>query len=347
MRAVVLSEFGPEENLVFRDWPDPVPGEGDVLLEVLACGVNHVDLDVRSGLSRFGVELPLILGREIVGRVAELGGGASDLKVGDVVAAGEMFTSCWRCEQCLEGRDNLCWNVAYPGLFRDGGYAEMVAVASSGCMAVPDGVDPVTAAASQVTYGTAWRALLNRGGALLPGETVLVTAAASGVGTAAVQVAASVGARVIAAAGDPSKLPSLSELGAEWVVSYRERDLAEAVAEITGGRGVDLAFEIAGGPLFRAALASLRIGGRLVLAGAHGGEVVPTDLIPIFRYERSVIGTARATRREMQLAFEALASGRFRPMVDAVLPMDQASEAHRRLAGRRNVGKVVLVPAGR
>lgn len=345
MKAVVLSEFGSCDRLEFRDWPDPQPRDDEVLLDVLACGVNHVDLDVRAGISRFPIQLPHILGREIVGEVTAVGTRVEGLKTGDRVMAGEMFTACWRCPQCLGGRDNVCWNVDYPGVFRPGGYAEMIAVPARDTMLLPDGLDPIDAAASQVTLGTAWRALLNRSGGLIPGERVLITAAASGVGSAAVQVAHLVGAEVIAAVGDAAKAKQVMALGADHVVDYSTTDLAAAVADLTDGGGVDLALEIAGGDLFRGAMASLRDGGRLVLVGAHGGEVVPTDLIPIFRYERAVLGSARATRSEMTSAMQALASGRIKAVVDSAIPLDQAPDAHRRLESRKNVGKVVLVPS--
>lgn len=344
MKAAVLTAFGDEDALELRDWPDPVPQPGEVLLHVEACGVNHVDLDVRAGTSRFPIDLPRILGREIAGQVVEVGEDVGDIAPGDRVAAGEMFTSCWRCEQCLSGYDNLCWNVAYPGVFRDGGYAELVAVPARDCMRLPEGLSSLDVAASQVVFGTAWRALLNRSLGLMPQDTVLITAAASGVGTAGIQVANLVGARVIAAVGSPAKLDAVRRLGPAAVVSYEQDDLVEAVRTLTGGRGVDVAFEIAGGQLFQQAMASLRHGGRLVLAGAHAGERVETDLIEIFRYERAVLGTARATRAEMGAVLRALAAGQLTPVIDRTFPLAGAPDAHRYLARREHVGKIVLAP---
>lgn len=344
MKAVVLRHHGDEDSLEHLDWPDPVPGPGEVLIRVGACGLNHVDLDVRAGSSRFTVDLPRILGREIAGEVVALGPGATERRLGDRVAAGEMFTACWQCEQCLGGSDNLCWNVDYPGLFRDGGYAELVTVPARNTARVPDNLSFIAAAASQVGFGTAWRALLQRSLGLLPQDVVLITAAASGVGSAGIQVAKLVGCRVIAVVGSAEKEAAVRELGADWTVDHSKRAVDDAVREITSGRGVDVAFEIAGGRLFQEAMRSLRYGGRLVLAGAHSGEQVETDLIPIFRYERAIIGTARATLGEMSRVFAALAAGQLRPVIDSTFPLHQAADAHRRMASRRNVGKVVLVP---
>lgn len=344
MKASVLRRHGDEDALEYLDWPDPVPTRGEVLIRVEACGLNHVDLDVRSGISRFAVRLPLILGREIGGVVVACGPGVTELRVGDRVAAGEMLTACWKCEQCLGGFDNLCWNVDYAGLFRDGGYAELVALPERYCLPLPDGVSTRDAAATQIAFGTAWRALLKRGGGLVPAETVLVTAAASGVGTAVIQVAKLVGATVIAAVRDVAKAEEMKRLGADHVVTYGTGGFERSVQDFTTGRGVDLVVEIAGGPLFTQSMRSLRQGGRLIIVGAHAGEEVPTDLIPIFRYERAVIGTARATRGEMIQMMKALAAGNVHAVIDRTFALKDAAAAHRYLASRENIGKVLLAP---
>lgn len=346
MRAIVLDRFGDEDALRFGEVPDPHPAPGEVVVQIHACGVNHVDLDVRAGISRFPIQLPRILGREISGEVVEVAPDVRSLNVGDRVAAGEMFTSCWQCEQCLNGRDNLCWDVEYPGVLRDGGYAQYVALPASHCARQPDTLSHVASAASQVTHGTAWRALVDRSGRTHPGETVLITAAASGVGSAGIQVARLLGLRVIAAVGSRAKAEAVRALGAEEVFVYGEDALSGEVRALTGGRGVDIVFDIAGGEVFREGMRSLAHGGRLVLAGAHAGEVVPTDLIEIFRYERTIAGTARATRGQMATVMEHLAAGTLQPVVDRLFPVEEAPEAHRRLAARANVGKVVLLPWG-
>ena len=344
MRASVLRQHGGEDVLEYLDWPDPVPAAGEVLIRVEACGLNHVDLDVRAGTSRFPVKLPLILGREIGGVVVACGPDVEGLRVGDRVAAGEMSTACWKCEQCLGGFDNLCWSVDYAGIFRDGGYAELVALPERYCLPLPDELSTRDAAATQIAFGTAWRALLNRSGGLVPAETVLVTAAASGVGTAVIQVAKLVGAVVIAAVRDAAKSDQVKRLGADHVVTYGEGGFEHSVQAITKGRGVDVVVEIAGGPLFAQSMRSLRQGGRLILIGAHAGEEVATDLIPIFRYERAVIGTARATRGEMIQMMKTLARADLHAVIDRAFPLKEAAAAHRYLASRANVGKVLLEP---
>ena len=344
MKAVVLTRFGGEGVLEVLETPDPRPGRGEVLIQVRACGVNHVDLDVRAGISRFPVKLPLILGREISGDVVEVGSDVRSLREGDRVAAGEMFTACWRCELCLNGRDNLCWSVDYPGLMRDGGYAELVALPESYCVPLAPDLSHQVSAAGQITFGTAWRALVHRSLGVFPGETILITGAASGVGSAGIQVAGLLGLRVIAVVGSRLKVEAVKGLGAEEVIVYGEEDVADRVRDWTGGRGVDLVFDIVGGELFRESMKTLRYGGRLVLAGAHAGEVMPTDLIEVFRYERTILGTARATRGEMALVMSMLAERRLSPVIDSIMPTSRAADAHRRLASRENVGKVILVP---
>lgn len=178
----------------------------------------------------------------------------------------------------------------------------------------------------------------------MPAETVLVTAAASGVGTAVIQVAKLVGATVIAAVRDVAKAEEMKRLGADHVVTYGTGGFERSVQDFTTGRGVDLVVEIAGGPLFTQSMRSLRQGGRLIIVGAHAGEEVPTDLIPIFRYERAVIGTARATRGEMIQMMKALAAGNVHAVIDRTFALKDAAAAHRYLASRENIGKVLLAP---
>lgn len=344
VQAIVLDRFGNEDVLQLRDVQDPVARPGEVVVRVLACGVNHVDLDVRAGTSRFRIDLPRILGREISGEVVDVAPDVTALGVGDRVAAGEMFTSCWRCELCLDGRDNLCWAVDYPGVFRDGGYAQYVALPAASCQRLPESLSHQTSAAAQVTFGTAWHALVRRAAGIAPGQTILVTAAASGVGSAGVQVARLLGMRVFAAVGSAAKADAVRELGVETVFVYGRDPVAAGIRDLTAGRGVDVVLDSVGGDVFREAMTALAHGGRLVLAGAHAGEVVPTDLIEIFRYERAVLGTARATRGEMATVMDHLAAGTLAPVIDRTLPLSEAAAAHRRLAERSAVGKVVLLP---
>lgn len=342
MKAVRFHHYGGPEVLHYEEAPDPLPGPTEALVRVRACGINHVDIDHRSGVSRFPHQLPFILGYEIAGDVVALPPGVSAPAIGTPVLVPYMIP-CRRCALCRTGRDNLCPHAQRFGGNRPGGYAELVAVPADELLPLPAGLGYEEAAATQLAFGTAWHMLLTRGG-LRPGETVLVNAAGSGIGSAAVQIAKLAGARVIASAGSEAKLERARELGADEVINYRTTDLATAVLEMTGGRGVDLVFEHVGGELFSQALRCVTTDGRVALCGAHGGETVPVDLIDLFRREVRVIGSRVYTREELLRVLGLVAEGRLRPVVYKVLPLSEAAEGHRILERREQFGKVILRP---
>lgn len=342
MRAVRFHEFGPPEVLRYEEVPDPVPGPGEVLVRVRACGLNHLDIDCRAGVSRLPLALPHILGREIAGEVAALGPVVDGVVVGDRVLA-HVAPPCGRCAFCLGGQDNLCAATRLPGIHRPGGYAEYAAVSAAGLERIPDPLSFEAAAAVPIAFGTAWHMLITRG-RLRAGETVLIQAAGSTIGSAGIQVARLAGARVLATAGSDAKLAKAKALGAAEAVNYRTEDLAARVRELTGGRGVDLVFEHIGGAVFSAGLACLARGGRMATCGAHAGEVVPFDLIEFFRKEVTLIGSYRATSEELRLVLRLVAEGRLAPVIHASYPLREAAPAHRLMEDRGHFGKILLAP---
>lgn len=342
MKAVRFHAYGGPEVLRYEDVPDPVPGPGEALVRVHACGVNHIDLDRRAGTSRFTHDLPFILGYEIAGEVVALPPGVSGPPVGTRVLVPYLLP-CWRCTFCRTGRDNLCPQSQRYGGTRPGGYAELVTAPADELIALPPSLSYEEAAATQLAFGTAWHMLLTRG-RLAAGETVLVNAAGSGIGSAALQIAKLVGAWVIASAGSDAKLERARALGADHVVNYRTSDLATAVLDLTAGRGVDLIFEHVGGELFGQALRCVAIDGRIAICGAHAGETVPLDLIEVFRRQVQIIGSRVYTRQELLTVLALVGAGRLRPVVHAVLPLAAAAEAHRILERREQFGKVILRP---
>jgi NADPH:quinone reductase-like Zn-dependent oxidoreductase len=342
VRAVLLRRTGGPEVLEPGELPDPRPGPGEVLLRVAACAVNRVDLDLRSGSARLRPGLPHVLGREAAGTVLEVGPGAGDWRPGQRALVLPVWP-CGRCELCLAGSDNLCPEARQPGISAQGCYAELVVAPARHLFELGAGLDDVHAAAALVSFGTAWRLLVTLA-RVSPGESVLVTGAGGGLGRAAVQVAALRGARVIAAASGPAKLAGLAELGASELVDYGSRPLAAAVRELTGGAGVEVAVEQAGGDLFAESLRSLRQGGRLVVAGAHAGRSVGLDLAALYLNEWRILGSRSQRREELEAVFELVAAGSLRPQVAAVLPLDAAAEAHGLLEGRGVAGKLVLKP---
>lgn len=345
MKAVVFHEFGDSEVLKVEDLPDPTAGPGEVVVDVTATALNHLDVDVREGVSRFPVELPHIAGIEPVGRIAALGAGVEGWQVGDRVAV-YLIATCGDCAYCRTGRESLCEAPAwFVGMGSGGAYAEKVKCKVSQLIRVPDGVGDVEAAAGHIAFGTARHMLVARA-RIQPGETVLINSVGSGIGSAAVQIAKHAGAFVIGTSSRDDKLEQASGLGMDVGVNYTTQDVVEEVMKATGGRGVDVVYEHVGGELFQAGLDSLTKDGRLVTCGGHGGEVVPFDIIPFFRRQLSVIGSFVFDRREVETCFRLIERGALRPQVAATFPLEQVREATELMESRAFFGKIVLTTGG-
>ena len=255
MRAVVMRGFGGPAGLSYEEVPDPVLVAGDeVLVRVDAAALNHLDLDLCAGTARLPVEFPHILGCEGVGTVEMVGDETSgEWRFGDRVLILEELP-CRCCFECARGNENRCDSGAWTGVSRQGTYAELIAVPSEGLIRLPDvDLPPAVWAGVQGAFGTAWHVLVTRAG-LRAGETVLVNAVGSGVGSAAMQVALLAGAHVIATAGSDAKLAHAAELGAIGGVNYRTHDVAATVRKLTRGRGVSLVFDHLGGEVLQASL---------------------------------------------------------------------------------------------
>lgn len=344
MKAIVLHRFGGPEVLSYEDMPDPVPQPGEVLIEVHAVSVNRsLDLMVRAGRRRDPIALPHILGVDPAGTVAALGEGVTGFQVGDRVA---VSTSVWcgRCQACVEGAEEDCAKPVHIGVHRHGGYAELVAVPAGNLTRLPDGLDFGEAVVIMRHAPTAWN-LLRAKAHLRPGETVLVMGASGGLGQAGVQIAKLMGATVIAGAGTSARVAAAMRLGADHGIPYREVDLAEAVRELTDGRGVDVVFENIGEPgLWSQAFASLAQRGRLVTAGAHGGPGVTLDVRRLYGRRLTVRGGGGCNRRDIADAFAAAGDGRLTALIDRRMPLREAGEAHRLAEAGENVGKIILEP---
>jgi NADPH:quinone reductase-like Zn-dependent oxidoreductase len=263
VKAVVFREFGSSDVLRLEELEEPSPGPGEVTIDIAACALNHLDVDVREGTSRFPVEPPHVLGLEVVGRIAELGEGVEGWQVGDRVMPYLMDT-CGRCRFCTTGRESLCLDAGFISFAHSGGFAERLACSASQLVRVPDEVSDVEAAAVQLAFATAWHMLFTRG-KLRPGETVLVNSVGSGIGSAAVQLAHMAGAYVIGNSSRDDKLARAGELGMDAGVNYTKQDLVAEVMRLTDDRGVDLVYEHCGGELFQMGLDSLSKDGRLVI----------------------------------------------------------------------------------
>lgn len=342
MKAVVFDRCGGPEVLAPRDVPDPAPASGEVLLRVRACGINHLDLWVRGGLPGLAPEMPHILGSDVVGEVLATGAGVSGWSPGDRVFVHPTL-SCGGCDACARGDDNLCRRYDVLGRRRNGGYAEKVAVPAANCLPYPDVLPWEQAAAMPLVFLTAWHMLVGRA-RLAAGEDCLVIGAGSGVGSAAIQVAKLLGARVLATAGSAEKRERARALGADETIDPTHTDLATEVRALTGKKGVEVVFEHVGGGVFEGAVQALARDGRLVTCGATIGSQVTLDLNLLFGRHLSLLGSWMGRRSEMVEVLGHIAAGRLRPVVDSVLPLAEAARAHEHIEARRHFGKVVLVP---
>jgi NADPH:quinone reductase-like Zn-dependent oxidoreductase len=342
MKVSQFHRFGGPEVLVCEETREPKPGPGEAVVRVRAVGINHVDLDHRAGTSRIPIAFPHILGREFAGEVAALNGEAGPLKEGERVWV-TCRVPCGKCEFCLSGRDNLCLREGFFGLDLPGGYAEYVKVPIANLNPLPLHVGFEDAAASQIAFGTAWHVLINRGG-LRAGQSVLVQAAGSGIGSAAIQVARLAGATVFATASSDGKLERAKALGAHHLINYSTGNFAERVLDLTGGRGVDVVMEHVGGEVFTRSLQCLKRNGVIVTVGAHAGEVVPFDIIPFFRRELRLSGSKNASVTELRTVMGLVAEGKLKPVIHRSFPLAEAAEAHRVVESREIFGKVVLLP---
>lgn len=340
MKAVRFHEFGGADVLRVEQIEDPPPGPGEVTIDIAACALNHLDVDIREGVSRFPVDLPYIPGLEVVGRISELGRGVEGWQVGDRVMPYLMGT-CGECRFCRSGRESLCLTPGFISFSTSGGYAEKLACPAKQLIRVPEELSDEEAAALQIASATAWHMLFTRG-KLTAGETVLINSVGSGIGSAAVQLARLAGAYVIGTAGTGEKLERAAELGMDAGINYSTTDIVEEVMRLTDGRGADLVYEHVGGELFQKGLDSLSKDGRLATCGAHSGEVVPFDIIPFFRAQKSIIGSFVYTRGEVETVLELARRGKIRPLVYESFPLDDAREAMETMERREHFGKIVL-----
>lgn len=343
MRAAVVREHGGLDRVSIEERPVPAPGPAEVLVRVRAAGMNHLDLWVRRGVPGHRFPLPLVLGCDFAGVVEAVGSSAvTNCGPGDEVCVAPGF-SCGTCARCLAGEDNLCRGYGIFGEMRDGGCAEYAVVPAANVLPKPPEMPFEQAAAWPLAFLTAWHMLSVRA-ALRPGETVLVHAAGSGVGSAAVQIAKLLGARVIATAGTEAKAARARELGADETVVHTQEDFAAAVRRLTAKRGVEVVFEHTGSATWDGSVRSLAWGGRLVTCGATSGAEAKVDLRVLFFKQLSLLGSTMGSRAELWTLLGLIREGRLRPVVDRVMPLAEVREAHRAMEGREQFGKIVLVP---
>lgn len=344
MKAAVFETHGGLEVLQVKDVPTPKPLGDEVLVQVKACALNHLDLWVRRGL---GVTIPMphIGGCEVTGLIAELGPLAkeSGLSVGQRVMIAPGLLPRQESPYTTTGNDHIDPHYLKHGFQTQGGLAEYSVARTCDIIPISEAWNFAEWSAVPLTFLTAWN-MLHRLAKLQPGETVLVMGAASGVGVAAVQIAKAAQARIIAVAGSSEKLAKVQELGADYLINYKEQDVAKEVKKITNGQGVDVVFEHVGAALWQHAMRSMAIGGRLVTCGATTGPKVEIDLRFFFSRQYSIMGAHMGSRADLLRVLQLVERRVFRPVIDRIYPLEQIREAQERLETMNVVGKVVVTP---
>ncbi len=340
MKAVIFRQHGGPDKLSYETLPTPTVGPDEVLVRVKACALNHLDIWIRQGNPAYPMPLPHVSGSDVSGVVEQIGTHAEGVTVGQRVFLSPGM-SCWRCDQCLAGRDNLCRSYGLLGAIVHGGYAEYVKVPFRNVLPIPENLTFEQAAAFPLVSVTASHMLFALAG-LQHGETVLIMGAGSGVGSMAVQMAKLAGARVITTVGADDKIPKAVVLGADAVIHHGREKIAERVRLLTEGRGVDVVIEHIGPEVWDGCLESLAKGGRLITCGATTGGDVKLNLRYVFSRQLTIKGSYMGTRAELVKAAELMGQGRLIAVIDRTFPLQEARAAQEYLLSRKFFGKIVL-----
>jgi NADPH:quinone reductase-like Zn-dependent oxidoreductase len=320
--------------------PPPPPGPGEIQLRMLAVALNHIDVWGWRGMAFAKRSLPMTIGAEAVGEVVAVGTGVEGWRIGQRAAPYGALT-CGHCRACREGRDNLCENVSgVLGFHLDGFAQEKRNVQARLAVPVPEGVAVEDAACAAITFSTVEHMLFDNA-KLEPGETILIQAGGSGIGTVAVKQAKALGCTVVATAGSDEKCARMRDLGADHVVNYNTDRFESVCRRVTAKRGVDVVFEHVGAQTWAGSLLSLRMGGRLVTCGSTSGVSAETNLMMLFQRQLRIVGSFGASMRNVADGLAKMAGG-MRPVLDAVLPLEGFEDALRRLESRRVFGKIVV-----
>jgi NADPH:quinone reductase-like Zn-dependent oxidoreductase len=340
MKAVRFHEHGGPEVLRYEEVTDPKPSSDEVLVRVKACALNHLDIWARNGLPNVTIQMPHISGSDIAGIVEWVPPEEKKFGRGDEVIVNPGI-GCGRCEACLLGRDDQCADYKIIGYGTDGGYAELVRVERPHLIKKPEGMSFEEAASFPLVFETAYHMLVTKA-RVGPGDTVLVLAANSGVGIAAVQIAKLLGAKVIATAGDKEKAEGARRLGADLTIDHYKQNVLAEVKELTGERGVDVVIEHVGKATWEGSVKALAKGGRLVTCGATTGADAATDLRYVFSRELTIYGSYMAGMGELLEVVKLFGQGRLKAVVDSVYPLQKAGDAQTRMERSRHFGKIVL-----
>lgn len=340
MKAVAIFEHGGVDKLQLTELPKPEAGPDDVIIHVKAVALNRLDLWVREGLPGLKLQMPFTLGSDVAGVVDVVGAAVTTVKPGQRVTINPGWWDT-TCEFCVRGDHPLCVNFKIFGEHLPGGYAEFLRVPSRNVLPMPDDFDFVETCAAPLAFLTAWRALITRG-RLQAGEDVVILGAGSGVSTAAMQIAKYAGARVFATSHSDEKLQRARDLGADVLINYAKTEWEKEIFRITNKRGADVVVDAVGDATWLKSLRALRKGGRLVTYGATTGPNPAEEIRLIFWKQLEIIGTTMANQGEFLDVMRLIFARKLKPVVDVVLPLEHAAQAHERLAKNEQFGKIVL-----
>jgi NADPH:quinone reductase-like Zn-dependent oxidoreductase len=343
MKAAVHHTHGASDVLVLAELPDPQPGPGEVLIQVAACGLNHLDLLQRRGPALIpGFSLPHAAGMDVAGTIVALGSPELPVSIGDRVLVNPAL-GCGTCAACRSGSDGFCPDGGVIGGNRPGGYAELVLAPAGNVFPIPEAVSFVDAAVIPTAWMTAWHALTATT-TLRAGETVLIHAGASGVSTAAIQLAKAGGTTVIATAGSARKMEYAQRLGADVVINSSTDDITGAVRAATGGRGVDLVIDHVGPAVWDASIYAMAPRARMVFFGNTSGARASFDLVYAYHFGLQLLGSDPYDAIEFPAMLEAYWQSGFVTPIDSTFTLAEAGAAQERLEARLALGKIVLVP---
>ncbi len=338
MKAVVFKEQGSPDILKWDEIDDILPGEKDVVVDIKATSLNHLDLWVRRGIP--GIPMPMIPGSDGAGIIIETGSAVKKVRVGDRVVI-QPLTYCGTCDSCNAGKENFCRDFGIFGETEWGTNREHMTVNEKNVYPIPDNMDFPTAAAFPLVSETAYTMLHDRG-RIEAGETVFIWGASSGIGHIAVQLAKHAGCRVITTAGSEEKVAFASSLGADTILNYKKDDIISAVKDLTDGKGVDLVFEHVGTTTWKTSLRILGRGGRIVTCGATTGAKVVVDLRHLFMKQQAIIGSTMGSVSSFEIMLGLVSNGDIIPKISRSFPMDDASKAHQFLEDGNQMGKIIL-----
>ncbi|ABD87661.1 zinc-binding dehydrogenase [Rhodopseudomonas palustris] len=338
MRALTLVA---DRQLVVAELPDPPPpAVGEVQIRVGAVALNHIDVWGFRGMAFVKRKLPIVVGAEAAGVIAAVGDGVSRFKVGQKVAMYGALT-CGHCKPCVEGRDNFCENVGgLIGFHVDGFARELLNMPERLVIPVPDNVSVRDAACAPIAFSTVQHMLFDNA-KLQPGETILVHAGGSGIGTVAIMMAKAIGCTVITTVGDDSKIEGVKALGADHVINYRNDRFEHETRKITKKKGVDVVFEHVGADTFNGSLLVMKRGGRLVTCGSTSGPTATINLMQLFQQQYRIFGSFGASIRNIEQSLEKMASG-MHPVIDTEVPIEDVEVALKRMESRQVFGKIIV-----